>query len=1218
CEPGSHYESCAPPCPATCSNANPPAGCNQQCAEGCVCDDGFVLSGDKCVPTDQCGCLDNNGHYHPIGENWFESQDCSQRCICVNPGNVNCGAWVCEDDETCGVEDGILGCHGSAPGDCVITGDPHYITFDKTTHHFMGECTYTAAIPCNQSSTLPHFNVETTNEFRGGSTAVSYVKEVHVDVYGHRFTLAKGRRVLVDGLRVTPPFFMSGVYIQLSGSYVVLETDFNLVVRFDGNHHVEIVVPGEYAGQLCGICGNFNGDGSDDNLKPDGSAAASSSELGNSWRVFNSSDDDCQDDTGEIPPCDENDKNLYESDTFCGIINDPEGAFKECHAVLPPQIFFDNCVFDLCATGGDHGSLCQALQAYADQCAQAGVIVTWRNNTFCPFPCEPGSHYESCAPPCPATCSNANPPAGCNQQCAEGCVCDDGFVLSGDKCVPTDQCGCLDNNGYYHPIGESWFESQDCSQRCICVNPGNVNCGAWVCEDDETCGVEDGILGCHGSAPGDCVITGDPHYITFDKTTHHFMGECTYTAAIPCNQSSTLLPHFNVETTNEFRGGSTAVSYVKEVHVDVYGHRFTLAKGRRVLVDGLRVTPPFFMSGVYIQLSGSYVVLETDFNLVVRFDGNHHVEIVVPGEYAGQLCGICGNFNGDGSDDNLKPDGSAAASSSELGNSWRVFNSSDDDCQDDTGEIPPCDENDKNLYESDTFCGIITDPEGAFKECHAVLPPQVFFDNCVFDLCATGGDHGSLCQALQAYADQCAQAGVIVTWRNNTFCPFPCEPGSHYESCAPPCPATCSNASLPGGCNQQCAEGCVCDDGFVLSGDKCVPTEQCGCLDNNGHYHPLGESWFESHDCSKRCICVNPGGNVSCDAWVCKDDEICSVVDGILGCHTQEPGDCVITGDPHYITFDKTTHHFMGECTYTAAVPCNQSSTLPHFNVETTNEFRGGSTAVSYVKDVHVDVYGHRFTLAKGRRVLVDGLRVTPPFFMSGVYIQLSGSYVVLETDFNLVVRFDGNHHVEIVVPGEYAGQLCGICGNFNGDGSDDNLKPDGSAAASSNELGNSWRVFNSSDDDCQDGTEEIPPCDENDKDVYESDSFCGIITDPEGAFKECHAVLPPQVFFDNCVFDLCATGGDHGSLCQALQAYADQCAQAGVIVTWRNNTFCPFPCEPGSHYESCAPPCPATCSNASLPGGCNQQCAEGCVCDDGFVLSGDKCVPVELCGCLD
>ncbi|XP_075908363.1 zonadhesin-like [Petromyzon marinus] len=479
------------------------------------------------------------------------------------------------------------------------------------------------------------------------------------------------------------------------------------------------------------------------------------------------------------------------------------------------------------------------------------------------FPCEPGSHYESCAPPCPATCSNASLPGGCNQQCAEGCVCDDGFVLSGDKCVPVELCGCLDFDNQYHPLGESWFESGNCSRRCTCLGAGDVHCEDWECEEHEVCSVEDGILDCYAREttttapplvsttttskpptapplkPGDCVISGDPHYITFDKTTHHFMGECTYTVATPCNQSSTLLPHFNVETTNEFRDGSTAVSYVKEVHVEVYGHRFTLAKGRRVLVDGLRVTPPVFMSGVYIQLSGSYVVLETDFNLVVRFDGNHHVEIVVPGEYAGQLCGICGNFNGDGSDDNLKPDGSAAASSNELGNSWRVFNSSDDDCQDGTGEIPPCDENDKDVYESDSFCGIIIDDEGAFKECHAVLPPQVFFDNCVFDLCATDGDHGSLCQALQAYADQCAQAGVIVTWRNNTFCPFPCEPGSHYESCAPPCPATCSNASLPGGCNQQCAEGCVCDDGFVLSGDKCVPVELCGCLDFDDQYHPV-------------------------------------------------------------------------------------------------------------------------------------------------------------------------------------------------------------------------------------------------------------------------------------------------------------------------------------------------------------------------------------------
>ncbi|XP_061431558.1 IgGFc-binding protein-like isoform X4 [Lethenteron reissneri] len=1180
------------------------------------------------------------------------------------------------------------------PGHCSICGDPHYWTFDGVAHDFMGTCTYTASIPCNQSSTLPHFNVETTNEHRGGSTAVSYVKEVHVEVYGHRITLGQGRRVLVDGLRVTPPFFISGVYIHLSGSYVVLETDFNLVVRFDGNHHVEIVVPGEYTGELCGICGNFNEDGSDDNLKPDGSAAASSSELGNSWRVFNSSDDDCQDDTGEIPPCDENDKNFYESDTFCGIITDPEGAFKECHAVLPPQVFFDNCVFDLCATDGDHGSLCQALQAYADQCAQAGVIVTWRNNTFCPFPCEPGSHYESCAPPCPATCSNASLPGGCNQHCAEGCVCDDGFVLSGDKCVPTWQCGCLDNNGHYHPLGESWFESHDCSKRCICVNPGgDVSCDPWVCKDDEICSVEDGILDCHtqgtevppfestpappqdtdspptvfptsttkspsaastpgteapsleststpnpseGSTtgptrppasttttnttavppkPGDCVITGDPHYITFDKTTHHFMGECTYTAAILCNQSSTL-PHFNVETTNEFWGNNTAVSYVKEVHVDVYGHRFTLAKGRRVLVEGRRMTTPLLLSGVHVYLSGSYVVLETNFNLVVRFDGNHHVEIVVPNAYAGILCGICGNFNGDGSDDNLKPDGSVAASSAELGNSWKSVNSSDE-CKDDEGGRPECDPATQVEFEKEGFCGLITDPNGAFKECHTVLPPQVFFDNCVFDLCAMGGKPLSLCQALQAYADQCAQAGVIVTWRNNTFCPLTCKPGSHYESCAPPCPATCSNASLPGGCNHHCGEGCVCDDGFVLSGDKCVPAEQCGCLDNNGNYHPLGKNWFESETCDRRCTCVTPG-YVSCDAWQCGWQEVCTVEDGILGCHSKGYATCHVAGDPHYFTFDLIMISYMGTCTYTLADVCNDTNVTP-FTITAKNEERGQASG-SYLKHVIVDIAGHRVTLQKSHRVLVDDKRVKTPIegLVPGVKIGISGSYVLLETDFGVTVKFDGKHHLEINTPSTYFNKLCGLCGNYNQNGTDDYLMPNGELATSAAQLGDSWKAEGDDDAGCKPDEPHIPSCDPINEEAYQN--TCEVVISISGAFAKCHAEIDPEPFLKTCIYDMCQFYGMESTLCDNFQAYAEACRAKGMNILWRNETFCPLSCPLNTHYTPCASPCPATCSDIYAEAGCQSaaRCAEGCVCDQGFVLSDDLCVSLEACGCRD
>lgn len=44
-----------------------------------------------------------------------------------------------------------------------------------------------------------------------------------------------------------------------SGNFILLNTDFGLRVRYDGNHLVEVTVPSSYAGRLCGLCGEFFG-----------------------------------------------------------------------------------------------------------------------------------------------------------------------------------------------------------------------------------------------------------------------------------------------------------------------------------------------------------------------------------------------------------------------------------------------------------------------------------------------------------------------------------------------------------------------------------------------------------------------------------------------------------------------------------------------------------------------------------------------------------------------------------------------------------------------------------------------------------------------------------------------------------------------------------------------------------------------------------------------
>ena len=49
-------------------------------------------------------------------------------------------------------------------------------------------------------------------------------------------------------------------------------TDFGLYIRWDGDSRVEVRVTADYKSRMCGLCGNYNGDGSrEDELKtPDG------------------------------------------------------------------------------------------------------------------------------------------------------------------------------------------------------------------------------------------------------------------------------------------------------------------------------------------------------------------------------------------------------------------------------------------------------------------------------------------------------------------------------------------------------------------------------------------------------------------------------------------------------------------------------------------------------------------------------------------------------------------------------------------------------------------------------------------------------------------------------------------------------------------------------------------------------------------------------------
>ncbi|XP_066269364.1 zonadhesin-like [Branchiostoma lanceolatum] len=203
---------------------------------------------------------------------------------------------------------------------------------------------------------------------------------------------------------------------------------------------------------------------------------------------------------------------------------------------------------------------------------------------------------------------------------------------------------------------------------------------------------------------------------------------------------------------------------------------------------------------------------------------------------------MCGDYNGNKDDDNKMPDGSVARNSLEFGNSW--VSPDDVSCPaitpEETFDLTQTDPALVQQYEDVQFCGQLTDLSGAFRDCIKVVNPEEYFGACVYDLAAHSGDQTNLCQNLQAYADACAAAGLEPpNWRRDKLCPLTCPPNSEYSPCMSPCPRTCAEPMAPETCRGACVEGCKCELGYLLSGDRCVPMSECGCVREGSYYKRL-------------------------------------------------------------------------------------------------------------------------------------------------------------------------------------------------------------------------------------------------------------------------------------------------------------------------------------------------------------------------------------------
>ncbi|XP_069114974.1 uncharacterized protein [Argopecten irradians] len=430
---------------------------------------------------------------------------------------------------------GVWRFRGLAMCNCLVSGDPHYTTFDGEQIDFMGTCKYMLSEyrkpgdPCS-------YAVEVKNERRGPNSKVSFTRLVDVKMFGKVIRLHQQKNVYIDGQLTYLPYSNDQFEVVLSGTYVRFSSKCGLVVEFDGESNAWVRVPSQLGDSFTGICGNCNG------IKDD-------QRNGEEYQVADDSDlrfHHCTTDS-EFNPCSPLAKKEAETESVCKYLNPAiadKSPFKTCIEMDPNDagLKFESCVYDFCAfnqaaNASFSSSLCDDISAFADSCLINGYKIQWRSANFCPLQCGEHAMYNPETSACPPTCIDPEAPNKCTLGTLEGCECEPGYLLSNRKCVKASECGCTDENGKYYPIGATF--SADCTTVKQCkVDGGDIKLEVVgtrpPCGHNAECGDSDGkhtcvcIRGYQGDPTSSCHpvyecrsdVTGTNYQGTVSQTTH--------------------------------------------------------------------------------------------------------------------------------------------------------------------------------------------------------------------------------------------------------------------------------------------------------------------------------------------------------------------------------------------------------------------------------------------------------------------------------------------------------------------------------------------------------------------------------------------------------------------------------------------------------------------------------------------------------------------------
>lgn len=694
-------------------------------------------------------------------------------------------------------------CAAGLTGRCSLFGRDHIHTFDGVLYEFPGDCSYLLAGDCNHRSftLLGDF----VNGKRTGVTLfLGDVFELHLSVDGR---LSEGEKSL------SLPYASHAVFAGLElGFYKLWSEEFGFTVTIDNAGNIAVTLSNHHANQTCGLCGNFNSAPEDEYTAQEGFLTEDSYDFANSWAV-KGADQTCQRVSSPSQSCTSTNETSAILSS-CSVLQ-TSSVFMHCAHLVSTEAFLSLCQKEAChcEQGAPEDCYCPILLEYARTCHAHGILLHgWLQESQCFPKCPIGMEYSECTKSCSTTCHSLNIHEVCKEECVDGCTCPVGKVLDGKRCVEVSQCSCV-HMGRHFPPGSTI--SQDCN-TCVCRH------GSWECTNE----------GC----PGECLVVGQSHFKTFDNKFFTFTGHCQYLLAKDCAENKFSVIIENVQCADDqdavcTRSVTLSLPTLEDMTVK-------LKHGGVVSVNGMDIQTPMRHGLLHIQRSvQATVLLKFGDDLRLDWDGRGRVLLKLGPRWAGQTCGLCGNYNGNQGDDFLSGSGLVEACPQTFGQSWRI----NGECKPSIKqETDPCAINPKRVRFAEEGCSVMMSE--MFSACHFLVNPAPFQRFCRYDVCACVDGEECLCSALATYAAACAAKGVLLNWRSSSLCELECTRGQVYEACGSVCDRTCRSLSgAEGGCDGErvCEEGCFCPPGKYLSETgECVTADQCTCLHDGQLYQP--------------------------------------------------------------------------------------------------------------------------------------------------------------------------------------------------------------------------------------------------------------------------------------------------------------------------------------------------------------------------------------------